>query len=139
MKRREQRGRRGNLNQPVNEPWQAPPKAERLQKKHNEERLALKDEPIETQLAVASLDRNLPMVDLHGLTTEDVVFEVDQIISQNPGECVRIIYGAGTGALARAVMQYLHRISHGKGQRVLGFRQDAHTHSVVLKVAGDDK
>lgn len=100
---------------------------------HIEIGVALKDEPIEKQIAIASIS-TLPNVDLHGYTTSEVEFEVDQLLSENPGDFVRIIYGGGTGVLGRAVMRYLHRLKGGKNPKIEGFRKDDRTHSVVVKV-----
>lgn len=61
----------------------------------------------ESDLAIASMDPHLPLLDLHGLIRDAVPYEVGMLIARNPKSCVRIIYGHGKGVLKDAVTAFL--------------------------------
>lgn len=111
--------------------WVAPPKEERLAQKKAEEFVALSPEE---RFSIAAMDQSLPSVDFHGKYREDVRFEIDQLLEQNKGGFVRIIYGNGTGAISGEVLGYLHQISRGRGQKIETFREDPGRASCVVKV-----
>lgn len=80
------------------------------------------------------MNKSLPSVDFHGKRKDDVRFEIDELLADNPGEMVRIIYGNGSGVMSGEVMSYLHQLSRGKAQRIDGYREDPGRASCVVKV-----
>ena len=133
MGRRAELGRGNQIvkNQP--DTWVAPPKEERLAAKRCGNQPA-EELTLDQQLNSATMDRSLPSVDFHGMLREDVAFGIDQLLSQNPGGIVRVIYGHGTGAIAGEVANYLRDISKGKGAKIEGFKADPVLASCVVKV-----
>lgn len=64
----------------------------------------------ETLLNIADIDSNIEFIDLHGMSVHEAELEVDQFLSrmQFRGEqVVKIICGAGTGALADAIWVFV--------------------------------
>ncbi len=119
--------------------WQAPSKEEKeaaRQAARTETERAKLTQPqtIETELFAATMNQSLPHVDFHGHYTEDVESGINDLLATYPGECVRIIFGNGRGAIERTVMQYLARLKGGKNPRIVDFQRDARTASVVVKV-----
>ncbi|EKD79688.1 MAG: hypothetical protein ACD_41C00001G0003 [uncultured bacterium] len=114
--------------------WVAPTFQERQVDKAK--RLALETGALslDQELALAAFDRSLPQVDFHGLTRGDVPFEIDRLVRENPGRCVRIIYGHGRGIMANEVMSYVHRMQIRRNSPVLGLREDANMASVIVRV-----
>lgn len=62
---------------------------------------------VEFELSTASIDPNIPTLDLHGLIRDAVPYEVGMLIAKHPNTCVRIIYGHGKGILKDAVTAFL--------------------------------
>lgn len=114
--------------------WTAPSKEERLQEKAARKEAEQAELPLAERLNIATLDQSLPKVDFHGKRREDVRFEIDELLRDNPGRMVRIIYGNGSGAISGEVLGYLHQLSRGKGQKIEGFREDPRRASCVVKV-----
>lgn len=115
--------------------WQAASKMERL--KNNPEAATVPDESTITmtqRLNLATMNQSLPFIDLHGKTTEDVEFEIDTLLAENPGTCVRIIYGNGSGRMSTAVLKYLHRLLKSRAQTIGGFQEDPRRASCVVYV-----
>lgn len=46
-------------------------------------------------------------LDLHGLTVDEALSEIDQFLYQHSGETILIIHGKGTGTLKKAVRNFL--------------------------------
>lgn len=92
-------------------------------------------QPLTTQreLEIATFNKQLPSIDFHGLTREDVKFEVDRFLEDNPDSIVRIIYGRGKGVMENAVIQYLEQLQKKKNSPILGFRTEMRA-SVVVRV-----
>ena len=90
---------------------------------------------VEEELRRAMASRFLPEADLHGMTTSEVAFEVDQLVADHPGVCVRVVAGQGTGAIARTVETYLKSLARRKDKPILGYRMDLNTHSFVVRTA----
>ena len=80
------------------------------------------------------MHRLLPSADFHGKTRRDVQYEIDLLFNQNPGQCVRIIYGHGTGVMESAVMTYLRQLQTSRNNPILAIRADVRTHSVVVRL-----
>lgn len=66
-------------------------------------------EPFEARLLAAELRTDLPTLDLHGLYPDEALDKIDNFLYTAAGQdgAVRIIYGGGTGVLAKAVLSYL--------------------------------
>lgn len=88
---------------------------------------------VEGELALASMDPNIPTLDLHGLIRDAVSYEVGMLIAKNPGACVRIIYGHGKGILKDAVTVFLK--SEQEKRIVEGFAHEMSGSSCVVKIA----
>lgn len=133
MGRRERsnRGTEPEKRQP--DAWIAPPKEERLAAKR-ERHQPVEELTLDQKLNSATMDHSLPNIDFHGMTREDVAFGIDQLLLENPGRIVRVIYGHGTGAIAGEVMNYLRDISKGKGAKIEGWKPDPVLASCVVKV-----
>lgn len=80
------------------------------------------------------MDPYLPSVDLHGMRRDQVAVELDQLVGRHPGQCVRVVFGAGTGALADEVAKYL-RAMQGNKKFIEGFLMDPLGANCVIKVA----
>ncbi|MBI4599018.1 Smr/MutS family protein [Candidatus Uhrbacteria bacterium] len=66
--------------------------------------------PLKDPLAGAELDPNLPAVDLHGLSSDQALCELDAFLHRayvGGIPAARIIYGRGTGRLLAAVSHFL--------------------------------
>ncbi len=88
---------------------------------------------IELRYFLAEADQHIPMLDLHGKTREETLFEIEQFISFHKDEdAVRIIYGHGKGILGNAVRQYLNGLSRQQKNPVLGFRVEKAAASCVI-------
>lgn len=115
--------------------WIAPPKNERLgavsAMTSAKPEIAMTPDQ---RLNLATMDRFLPFVDLHGMTRDDVRFEIDRLISQNPGEIVRVIYGNGKGIISAEVISYINQLARSKAKTIEGFREDPGRASCVIKV-----
>ena len=48
-------------------------------------------------------------LDLHGLTVDEALSELDQFLNQHSGEQILIIHGKGTGILKKAVRDFLKK------------------------------
>lgn len=114
--------------------WIAPPKNERLAVSALTTAKPEVAMTLDQRLNLATMDRFLPFVDLHGMTRDDVRFEIDQLISQNSGEIVRIIYGHGKGIISAEVMSYINQLKNSKSKIIEGFREDPRLASCVIKV-----
>lgn len=132
MSRRHEKREKRRDKQP--DDWVAPSYEDRNTSKSDSRREESQPLTIEQELELARMHRHLPCADFHGKIRDDVEFEIDMLLNQNPGECVRIIYGRGTGIMEGAVMTYVRRLSGGKNPRILGFKPDIATHSIVVRV-----
>lgn len=80
----------------------------------------------ETLLSVAQINPDLPSLDLHGLSIHEAELEVDHFLSQQlfrKEQVVKIICGAGTGALADAIWKFvqnhpLTQLANSKGSEI---------------------
>lgn len=108
------------------EPWTAPSKEERIaqkkegQTRQQESRPATDDE----KLFAASRDRFLTSLDFHGKTREDVDFELEQFLRDNPDSSLRIAVGHSRGVVAAHVNQTLRRLKGGKQSIVQAYRDE---------------
>lgn len=89
---------------------------------------------IAEELEQATQDRFIPSLDLHGQTRHDVEWQIDMLLTEHPGECVRIIHGRGEGIIASAVMTYLRQLERQKHSPIIGIKRDTFTHSLVVRV-----
>lgn len=85
----------------------------------------------EADLSLASMDPNLPYVDLHGLIRDAVPYEVGMLIARNPNTCVRVVYGHGKGILKDAVTEFL-TVEKQKGS-IADFSHEMSGASCVIK------
>ena len=86
---------------------------------------------IESDLSIASMDPNIPMLDLHGLIRDAIPYEVGMLIARNPNTCIRVIYGHGKGILKDAVTAFLT----GEKQQgsIAGFSHEMSGSSCVIR------
>lgn len=133
MGRREQAARTEQPEKRQPDAWVAPSKDDRLKAK-KEASNPVVELTLDQKLDRATMDELLPKVDLHGMHREDVAFEIEKLLSQNPGGIVRVIYGHGTGAIAGEVTNYLRDILKGKGAKIEGWKPDPVLASCVVKV-----
>lgn len=94
----------------------------------------MRDREIAKELHAATMDMDLPLLDLHGLVVADVEFEVSRMLEEYPGQCIRIVTGQGTGTIATEVSRYLKQQKYQGGGLVVDFQKDGARHAVVVKV-----
>lgn len=87
---------------------------------------------VESELAIASIDPNIPTLDLHGLIRDAIPYEVGMLIARNPCTCVRVIYGHGKGILKDAVATFLK--SEQEKRSIADFLHENSGSSCVIKI-----
>lgn len=89
---------------------------------------------VEGELALASMNPYLPLVDLHGLPRDAVTYELDRALYKNPQTSIRVVYGHGKGILKEEVFRFLRERMERKESDVLGFAPEMSGGSCVVRV-----
>lgn len=88
----------------------------------------------EDHLRLAFANPALPSLDLHGMRRDDVRREINDLVDNNPGGVVRIIYGHGTGALAEEVLRCLRILLQNPSPNIIDFIEHPSGGSCIVNI-----